>query len=413
VAAFRSLIAAGSPCFPPCDGAKIAAGQDVVVLDARPFAEYSAVTLPGSVDLPGPELTFRSGDLVTSPDTQVVVHCAGRTRGIVGAQTLLNAGLPNPVAVLENGIAGWRQAGLTPVEAAGTRPGAPGRQALDQARASAERLAKRFPVPAIDEAHLARMRAEASERSLFLLDVRLPEEYEAGHLPGAVSAPGGQLVQKLDEYVGVRAGRVVLTDDGDGIRATVTASWLVQLGIETYVLLSDPAHAVEIGPEPARVPGLRDDIELVSSRGLLRVIEAGEVTVLDVSPSRDYAAGHVPTAWWAVRARLVNRHANLPGTGAIVLVSPDGLDAQLAAGDLGDVSGRRILVLDGGTAAWRRHGLDLERGTTSLTDEIDDFWAPPSDLATYESWFPEYVEWGQALAGKIQRDATLEFRRFD
>ena len=38
-------------------------------------------------------------------------------------------------------------------------------------------------------------------RTTYLLDVRTPEEFDAGSLPGAVHAPGGQLVQATDQWV--------------------------------------------------------------------------------------------------------------------------------------------------------------------------------------------------------------------
>ncbi|MBK8739675.1 MAG: rhodanese-related sulfurtransferase, partial [Betaproteobacteria bacterium] len=55
-------------------------------------------------------------------------------------------------------------------------------------------------------------------------------------MPGSRSAPGGQLVQSVDHYVGVRNARIVLIDD-DGVRARFTASWLKQMGwTDVYVL---------------------------------------------------------------------------------------------------------------------------------------------------------------------------------
>jgi hypothetical protein len=41
----------------------------------------------------------------------VIVNCAGRTRSIIGTQSLVNAGIPNPVAALRNGTIGWKLAG--------------------------------------------------------------------------------------------------------------------------------------------------------------------------------------------------------------------------------------------------------------------------------------------------------------
>ena len=83
-----------------------AEGRDVVVLDSRPMSEYRQMSIPGGIDVPGAELVHRVRDLAPDPDTLVVVNCAGRTRSIIGAQSLINAGIPNRVAALANGTMG-------------------------------------------------------------------------------------------------------------------------------------------------------------------------------------------------------------------------------------------------------------------------------------------------------------------
>ena len=79
------------------------------------------------------------------------------------------------------------------------------------------------------------MAREADRRTLYVLDVRDPAEYRAGHLPGSAMAPGGQLVQETDSWLGVWGARVVLVDD-TGVRARMTASWLRRMGWDAAVL---------------------------------------------------------------------------------------------------------------------------------------------------------------------------------
>ena len=86
---------------------RIAAGDDIIILDGRPFGEYSDFAIPGAFSCPNSELPRHIADLAPSPSTTVVVNCAGRTRSIIGAQTLRNTGLANPVHALENGTIGW------------------------------------------------------------------------------------------------------------------------------------------------------------------------------------------------------------------------------------------------------------------------------------------------------------------
>jgi rhodanese-related sulfurtransferase len=88
---------------------------------------------------------------------------------------------------------------------------------------------------------------EDSTRTLYQFDVRTPDEYLAGHLPGFRSAPGGQLVQETDFFAPVRGARIVLNDDL-GTRAEMTASWLSQMAWEVYVLDEAPENRV-VGPD--------------------------------------------------------------------------------------------------------------------------------------------------------------------
>src|SRR5262249_41314976 len=89
-------------------------GEDLVVLASRPFDEFNRVSIPSAINVPGAELVLRVRDLAPAPTTTVVVNCAGRTRSIIGAQSLINAGLPNRVLALRNGTMGWTLAGLNP-----------------------------------------------------------------------------------------------------------------------------------------------------------------------------------------------------------------------------------------------------------------------------------------------------------
>ena len=81
-------------------------GADLVVLDSRPLSEFLDMSIPGGLDCPGVELVHRARQAAQNPQTLVVVNCAGRTRSIIGAQSLINAKLPNPAMALENGKMG-------------------------------------------------------------------------------------------------------------------------------------------------------------------------------------------------------------------------------------------------------------------------------------------------------------------
>ena len=210
-------------------------GERLAIFDSRSYEEYHSNSIPGAISVPGAELVYRFHQLVPSPDTFVVVNCGGRTRSIIGAQALIDAGVPNRVVSLKDGTMAWHLAGLDVVNGATDRAPEVSAEGVAAARQRAEAVARRYGVPTIDRATLALWQREADQRTLYVLDVRDPAEYSAGHLPGSLMAPGGQLVQETDSWLGIWGARVVLVDD-TGVRARMTASWLKRMGWDVAVL---------------------------------------------------------------------------------------------------------------------------------------------------------------------------------
>jgi rhodanese-related sulfurtransferase len=224
---------------------------DLAVLDARRFDEYRTMNIPGSISVPGAELVLSAHGVAPDPATTIVVNCAGRTRSIIGTQSLLNAGLPNRVVALRNGTIGWTLAGKALETGSERRAPEPTRAARDEARRAARAVSYRAGVRHIGAAELGRF-VEGPARTTYRFDVRSPEAYAQGHLPGFLNAPGGQLVQETDFFAPVRGARVVLADDL-GARADMTASWLAQMAWEVYVLDVGVPHELEPG-NPQELP---------------------------------------------------------------------------------------------------------------------------------------------------------------
>src|SRR5271169_5016285 len=152
---------------------------DLVVLDSRPFDEYSRVSIPTGVNVPGAELVLRAREIAPSPQTMVVVNCAGRTRSIIGAQSLINAGLPNKVVALRNGTMGWSLAGFACDNGKNRRAPDISPPTRDWARQAAQGVAKDHGVARINRQTLDDWRSDET-RTLYLFDVRDPAEYAAG-----------------------------------------------------------------------------------------------------------------------------------------------------------------------------------------------------------------------------------------
>jgi rhodanese-related sulfurtransferase/predicted metal-dependent enzyme (double-stranded beta helix superfamily) len=386
---------------------------DMVILDSRPLPEFTNMSIPGGVDCPGAELVYRVKDFVTRPETLVVVNCAGRTRSIIGAQSLINAGLPNKVMALKNGTMGWHLAGLKVARGETKSFGPQGPEASRFAKAAAENIARKMNIRKIDKAGLARLEAKAGP--LYRLDVRDPAEYAQGHLKGFRHAAGGQLVQATDQYVGARNATIVLHDN-DGVRATMTAHWLLQMGWnDVHVLDYKPATAeLTTAAEPRYPQGFMVPAPASVSAAELHAALATTL-VIDLDTSLRYRDGHVPGAWFAVRANLgrtiPEMLAQQKGMTRIVLVSPDGEIAALAAAEAEAAAGGvPVAILAGGMKAWRDAKLALEPGHVRMADPPTDVWYRPYDFKEdVEAAMRQYLDWEVDLVPQVARDGDATF----
>ena len=229
-------------------------GQAVALVDCRPEPEFAALHVPGATNAPGTELLARVLGMGFEPGIPIAVSCAGRTRSIIGAQTLIDAGVDVAVLALENGTMGWKLAGEELDKGAdGTAAAPPASSTLQDAAARARRLADEEGVPVIGESDLAAWLADDS-RSTYVFDVSSPAAYETGHRPGFASAPGGQLIQELTARTAVPSARIVVADS-DGVQALLTARWLRLMGREAYALPdANRGRWLETGPDAAAEP---------------------------------------------------------------------------------------------------------------------------------------------------------------
>lgn len=384
--------------------AMLQAGEDVVVLDGRPYEEYRKMSIPTATSCPNGELAYRVRRIVPNDKTHIVINCAGRTRSIIGAQTLINLGLANRVSALQSGTQGWMLDDLVLDHGASRRYGEPSDD-LPAIRRSAQELAKRYEVPTVDAPTVRRWHEDA-QRSLFLCDVRTPEEYAAGTLPGAVHTPGGQLIQATDQYIGVRRARLVLFDS-DGVRAPVVASWLRQFGHEVYVLDGGLASGLALRESaPSEMPQF-GQIDAATLAEQLR--QPAAPVIIDVGSSMRFRQRHIPGSRWSIRPRLT---ADLQAIEApIVLVADEPGVAACAAIELNRLDAP-VSILAGGLQAWLDAGLPVQSSPQSPADSecIDYLFFVHDRHSGNKAAARQYLEWEINLISQLDELEKAEFR---
>jgi predicted metal-dependent enzyme (double-stranded beta helix superfamily)/rhodanese-related sulfurtransferase len=387
---------------------------DVVVLDARRFDEYNTMSIPNGVSVPGAELVLRARTLAPNVTTRIIVNCAGRTRSIIGTQSLINSGIPNPVSALRNGTIGWTLAGQALVKGAHDKFPEVTEEERQRAASSALAVAYRAGVQRLTWDELQDLRLDAS-RTTYLFDVRTPEEFAAGHLPQALNAPGGQLVQETDHQAPVRGARIVLCDT-DGVRANMSASWLAQMGWEVYVLKNVAASEFKVTEtEPRALPEPIGKVPSTQAAQLKNWLNDrnSHTVVLDLSTSAQFVKGHIQNAWWVLRSQLKASLDKAHKGHRYVLTCQDGSASRYAVADVQALvkSGIQVLWLEGGNAAWVEAGNKLHPGDSQMgAYRIDCYRRPYEGTDNPVAAMQGYLDWEFGLVEQLGRDGTHHFR---
>jgi len=390
--------------------AKIAANEDIVILDGRPYSEYRKMSIPTAACCPNGELPLRIDDLVVRPETTIIINCAGRTRSIIGAQTLINLGIKNNIFALENGTQGWYLAGLK-LDHGATRkyPETVNPQNLIMQQARAKALAEKNDVMFVDGATVERWLTDAT-RTTFLCDVRSPEEFARGTIPKAQHTPGGQLVQATDQFIGVRGARLVVFDE-ENVRAPAMASWLAMMGWEVAVLTDAFSHQWTVKPEHVQTGRQRYSTHwTVISAAQLNQAQTSATLCLDIRASTKYREAHLKNFVWSIRPKL-NTLPSLKGA-SVLLVADDPALAELAALELSEAGALKIQINLESVQQWRAAGLELTTSPTSPSDQdsIDYLFFVHDRHEGNRAAALRYLEWEINLLNQIDEQERKSYR---
>lgn len=370
--------------------------EDFIILDGRPQSEFKKMSIPGAQCCPNGELAYRIKSHVSNQDTKIIINCAGRTRSIIGAQTLINLGIKNPIFALENGTQGWYLNDYVLDHGKIAEYAVP--KVDDEILEASKTLVKKFDIPIISDEQFLLWKNDES-RSLYLLDVRTSEEYLQNGLSGAQNAPGGQLIQATDQFVGVRNARIVLYDSADGVRAITVASWLKQMGQDVAILREGVQSKVSL-------PSIKIDHLLglapIRTADLLQIDQNDSVTILDIRGSMQYRKAHLPNAIWAIRPRLQEIIRDAKET---ILILSD--DPALTYGVLLELAGFNlsINVYELETSGFPKEFETISTHTSPLDSDCIDFLFFVHDRHDgNKDAARRYLEWETGLIGQLDQD---------
>lgn len=187
---------------PPAVLQMLAARQNTLILDTRPYEAFGGQHIPGSyhVDFGGNFATFCGWILPPGQDILLVSSTPEEARE--AALLLRRVGLDQSTGYLEGGMYAWVRSGLPTAH-----------------------------VPQLSSAELHAL-ATASGQAVQLVDTRAPAEYGKAHIEGAVNIPAPDLRTRAGE-LDPQMPTVVIC--GTGHRSSMAASLLLRQGF-TQVL---------------------------------------------------------------------------------------------------------------------------------------------------------------------------------
>jgi rhodanese-related sulfurtransferase len=381
---------------------------DLIVVDVRTPEEYGRFRIPGALNVPGGDLVLWADELKRKPVRMVVVNCAGRTRSIIGTAALHRLGVTQARA-LKNGTMGWVLAGFElESKRAGVAPIVPDHSG-HQAPMLTQRLAQEEGISFVSGRDILGAVTDRADTVNYLIDVRSPNEYERGHIPGSLSVPGGQAVQRADDFIAVRNGGIIFISN-EGSRAIMAAYWYRRMGFANVGVLLDGLAAwrssgrpIAFGAaenEPLGLEAARTAVRLLAPLEAKSLLRTSSVVILDVGSSLEYEAAHIPGAKWISRGWLELRlPGHAPDKGQLILLScPDGRHSIFAGRTLHEMGYEHGFAVEGGVQAWNAVGLPTETGTAGCLTETNDVVLSPSikgdkeDMRRYLDWELRLVE---------------------
>ncbi len=379
-----------------------ATGTKIVICDIRTPEEHATQCIPGAIGVPGFDMAAHARDLSDRYEL-VVVHCAGRTRSIIAARTLQELGIENAVA-LENGTMGWLLSGLDLEQGSQAQIGQPADGSVAYAELHARQLADAEGIKQIDGDQLERLLRRRGENH-YVFDVRRVDDYRKGHISGSIALPGGQAVQRTDDFIALKQAPIVLIGERDA-QSCLAGIWLRRMGCTDVSILQGgitawtaQGRALVQGGRKATPAGYHEacsQVQFVSANELKQRLDAKAVHLFDVDHSVHFRKCHVPGAQWMARSLLeAEMSACLPDrTAPVALCSKDGVQSALAGAILVAMGYTGVLCLQGGTQAWDAAGYPVERGGLAPQD---DELLPPYQRGRQA--MQDYIAWEKLLVG--------------
>ena len=368
---------------------------DALLFDVRPTAEYRQFTIPGSQSLSN-SLLLANMDALKSSGQTALLHCAGRTRSIIGACTLKAAGYGGPFAIFKGGTQAWQLDGYDREHQAGrvfaSDAGSPAatRAFLDRWTIPFEQVTLDDISPFVEAYH-----------GRLLFDVSDDAARGRAMEHGILKISGTNLIQQTDQSIARYHVPVVLFDHGSGCRAAFAAYWLRAMGFLVTVALLDrrlaEAPAQETDPIGTLFPVLTAD-ELTTHRNHSR-------PVLDFRSSAAFRGGCLAGSSWQNISQCLS--GSPPQKPAVIIANDIPHGAETA--DVLAAHGWQVAGIFPWSSAAQLDPADISPGDPGIAIDESALFAGRHHGNMQDS--RDYLAWEEELPDQIDAPILAQWRR--
>ena len=380
--------------------------ENYIVIDGRPFLEYNKMSIPKSICCPNAELFYRVSSYIKDINTEIIINCAGRTRSIIGAQTLIDFGIKNKVKALENGTQGWFLSELSLDHNKNKYLEVlPNDLEIQQLQNKVLKLTNDLNIDLINLKKAQELIID-KKKSTFIFDVTTSKTISIK--PGTImNVPGGQLIQATDKYIGVWKATVILVDDGDLIRAGTTSFWLKKMGYEVYILKEGllKAQTLKFTKE---IDHKLIDLDFINLEDLVKIKKQ---ILYDIRSSKDFCKMRIKNSIWLNRAHLYRKKTK---TDDPIIIITDNLEkASLIVKDLKQKDKGAIIKV----YKWNQNEItsypsliDVTIETLSEQNNIDFNFHTHMRHDGNKEHAKQYLEWEINLVSKMDKQELSFFK---
>lgn len=348
---------------------EILATGEAVLIDVRTPSEYEAGHIEGAVNVPLNTLA-QSLDRVAT-DKPVVVYCASGLRAGMATSVLRSLGYSN-VRAFPPGWKGWSEAG----EPVSTDPVAGESYATPEINPDLVAAADNF-LSNLPEGYFAigtvEKLEEAMDAGALLIDVREPNEFAEGAIPGAINLPLRTVAASLDQ---IPTDQPVVVYCASGFRAALATGALHLMGYENVRVFPPsypgwesaqgedgdvPAEVAAAIEAPADLIGMVDEYLSAIPEGYMAVgkidafkelLESAKPVLIDVREESDYAEGHIEGAINIPIRTLAQNLDKIPMDQPVMVYCASGLRAGMATTSLHVLGYSNVKAFPPGWKGW-------------------------------------------------------------